>query len=190
MTVSRRPVVVDASVALCVLLGEPGHVAVEQALRAWASVDRRVVVPAQFWLEVVNRLSREAGMSGEGILAAVHQLDTYDLETIEVDRTVVLRVIDLVERFRLTAYDALYLATAESLDGELATLDRALTIAAGERAVRLGDDLRLHEAPAVYEHDVTWPRYREAGAFLAKLRADALRDYERDSPSAVPGPRR
>jgi predicted nucleic acid-binding protein len=190
MNMSSRPVVVDASVAICVLLGEPGHEAVEHVLGAWASVDRRVVVPAQFWLEVVNRLSREAGTTGAGTLAAVHHLDTFSLETVDVDRALVLRVIDVTERFGLTAYDALYLAVAESLDAELATLDRALASAAGERAVPLGDEHRLHEAPAVYEHDVTWPRYPGAGAYLAQLRAEALRDYERSSRSAVPGPRR
>jgi predicted nucleic acid-binding protein len=172
---SSGPVIIDASVAVCLLLGEPEQDSVARALHEWTTTKRPRVVPVQFWLEVVNRLSREVGMTGAGILGAVHRLDTFGLETVEVDRTLVLRVIDLVERFRLTAYDAQYLAIAESLDGELATLDRALTVAAGDRAVRLVDDRRLHERPAVYEAEVTWPMYKEASAYLAKLRADALR---------------
>jgi len=34
---------------------------------------------------------------------------------------------------------------------------------------------KLSETPAVYEHDVTWPNYKGASAFLAKLRAEAAR---------------
>lgn len=187
MTASSRPVVIDASIAICLVLGESEQDSVIRALHRWAADRRPRVVPPQFWLEVVNRLSREPGISGADILAAVHRLDTHGLETVEVDRTLVLRVIDLVERFRLTAYDALYLATAESLDAELATLDRVLAAAAGDRAIRIADDHRLHETPAVYERHVTWPSYAGASAFLAKLRADALRDYERVSPSTIPG---
>jgi hypothetical protein len=75
----------------------------------------------------------------------------------------------------LTAYDAAYLALARTEDADLLTLDDELALAAGDRAVPIGDDHRLHETPAVYEHQVTWPMYKEASAYLAKLRADALR---------------
>ena len=161
------------------------------------------MVPQHFWLEVANRIGREAGWQGAVVIGAIHRLDTYDLATIDADRPILLRVIDLVERFRLTAYDALYLAIADILDAELATFDDALIAAGSERTATLIDDHRLHEPPAPYEREVTWPRYREVSAYLAKLRAEALRGgerdrgapapasvYERESPSAVPGPRR
>jgi len=83
-------------------------------------------------------------------------------------------VIDRVERLGLSAYDALYLATAESLRADLATFDRQLAIAAGSRAITFDEGHGLHETPAVYEHDVTWPSYKGASAYLAKLRAEAL----------------
>lgn len=149
-----------------------------------------MVVPQHFWLEVANRIGRESGWQGADVIGAIHRLDTYDLETLDADRPILLQVIDIVERFRLTAYDALYLAIAEILDAELATLDDALIAAGGDRATVLVDDHRLHERPAPYEHEVTWPRYTEISAYLATLRADALRDYEREWPSASPGPRR
>ena len=187
---SRRPVVIDASVAICLLLGEPRQRAVAEALQHWSEDGRPRFVPQQFWLEVVNRLAREPGMSAEAMLGAIHRLDTFGLTTLEPDRAILLQVIDRVERFRLTAYDALYLAIAESLDAELATFDEALISAGGDRAAVLLDEHRLHERRAPYEHDVTWPRYTEASTFLAKLRADVLGDYEREWPSANPGPRR
>ena len=43
---------------------------------------------------------------------------------------------------------------------------------------------RLHDAPAVYEHDVTWPNYKEASAYLAKLRTEALAGRSRTSTEA------
>lgn len=190
---SEQPVVIDASVAICLLLGEAQAPIVAQAFDLWASEERPLVVPAHFWLEVVNRLSREPMMTGVDVLASIHRLDTFEVETFELGRPILLHVIDRVERFRLTAYDSMYLATAEYLDAELATLDRALIAAAGRRAITFSDGHRLHEPPAVYEQDVTWPRYKEASAYLAKLRSDTLAGraaYERPSPSAVPGPRR
>ncbi len=171
-----RPVVIDASVALAVLLDEPGSLDVERSIRRWAESGRAIVVPSHFWLEVVNRLGRIPGSSGQGTLGALHRLDTMELETIESSRSLLVQVIDRVERFRLTAYDAMYLALAESLDAELATFDRSLAAAAGPRAVPFGEDHRLHETPARYEHDVTWPNYKHASAYLSKLRAEALAD--------------
>ena len=67
---------------------------------------------------------------------------------------------------------------AETLVAPLATLDRALARAAGSRARFLGPGdpgHRLSEPPAAYEHDVTWPNYKGASAYLSKLRAEAAR---------------
>jgi hypothetical protein len=108
------------------------------------------------------------------VLAAVHRLDVFGLQTVEPDRPLLLQVIDRSERFRLSAYDALYLVLAESLDADLATLDLELAAAAGPRAVTFVEGHGLDETPAVYERDVTWPSYKGASAYLAKLRAEAL----------------
>ncbi len=35
------------------------------------------------------------------------------------------------------------------------------------------DEHRTAETSAPYEHEVTWPNYKEASAYLARLRADA-----------------
>ena len=66
------------------------------------------------------------------------------------------------------------LALAETVDGQLATLDRTLASAAGSRAILFGDGRRLHETPAAHEHDVTWPNYKHASAYLSRLRAETL----------------
>lgn len=169
-----RPVVIDASVALAIVLDEPAGLRVEPALRAWLGSDRPMLVPGLFWLEVINTLGARGRASGQSVVAAVHRLDIFGLLSVEPDRALLLQVIDRGERFRLSAYDALYLALAENLDAELATLDHALAVAAGPRAITFDDSHGLHETPAVYEHDVTWPSYKGASAYLAKLRSEAL----------------
>ena len=79
------------------------------------------------------------------------------------------------ERHGLTSYDAAYLALA-IVDGWVARDIRcgSFGLAAGTRAFTIGP-ARLSEAPAPYEHAVTWPNYKGASAFLAKLRAEAAR---------------
>lgn len=171
---SMRAVVIDASVAVAVVLDEPAGLRAEQTLRGWVAGERQMFVPGHFWLEVVNTLGKARRASGQHVLAAVHRLDAFGLQTLEPDRPLLLQVIDRVERLRLSAYDAMYLVLAESLDAELATLDRELAAAAGPRAITFDDGHGLHETPAVYEHDVTWPSYKGASAYLAKLRAEAL----------------
>ena len=169
-----RPVVIDSSVALALLLDEPEAPVVERALGSWTREGRSRVVPSHFWLEVVNRLGRVSTVSGEEMLAAIHRLDTFGLETVEPGRALLLHAIDRIERHGLTAYDALYLVLAESIDADLATFDRELVAAAGPRAVSFDESHGLHESPAIYERDVTWPSYKGASAYLAKLRAEAL----------------
>jgi predicted nucleic acid-binding protein len=172
--IGPRPAVIDASVAIAIVLDEPAGVRAELALRSWLATDRPMLVPGLFWLEVINTLGGGGRASGQHVLAAVHRLDVFGLQTVEPDRPLLLQVIDRSERFRLSAYDALYLALAESLDADLATLDRELAAAAGPRAITFVEDHGLHETPAVYQRDVTWPSYKGASAYLAKLRAEAL----------------
>jgi predicted nucleic acid-binding protein len=169
-TASR--VVIDASVAIAIARDEPTASralwAIEQLIRQGA----RPAVPTHFWLEVVNSLSRRHRWPGSEILGVIHQLDRLRIDTIEVDRALVVLVIDVAERHGLSAWDAAYVALAASLDAPLATLDSAMRRASGGRALDL-DGRGLAESPAVYEHEVTWPDYKGASAYLARLRNEA-----------------
>lgn len=174
-----RRLVLDASAAITMVRSEPDGAAVRRTLQAWKRAGGTVSVPDQFWLEIVNSLTQRHRWEGRDVLRALHELDTFELEAMPFHRPLLLEALDLVERFGLTAYDALYLAAAMADGASLLTLDRQLASAAGDRAVTPGDQPRLHEAAARYEHEVTWPRYREASALLAKLRAEALRGDDR-----------
>lgn len=169
-----RPIVVDASVAISIVREEPEGPAAVAALSQWTRNGARIVVPSHFWLEVVNTLVRRYRWRGDAVLQSIHDLDRLRIETIGLDRAAVVLAIDMSERHRLTAYDATYLALAVALDGALMTLDAPLRMASGLRALQFGP-AKLSEMPAVYQHEVTWPNYKGASAYLAKLRAEAAR---------------
>lgn len=172
--IGRRALVVDASVATAIVRAERDGPPAAATILDWARDGARIVVPSHFWLEVTNSLLRGHGWSGAAALEAIRDLDGLRLEIVDLDRAAVVLVIDLCERHGLTAYDATYLALALSLDASIATFDRALAVAAGPRVVPFGQT-RLSETPVPYESPVTWPSYRGASAYLAKLRAEAAR---------------
>jgi predicted nucleic acid-binding protein len=171
----QAPVIVDSSIGIALVRNEPRAPVIRAATRRWSESGRTLVVPSLFWLEVVNVLARRHRYGGLDILRAVHELDELDLVTVDPDRGQLLLTIDHIERFGLSSYDASYLALTDFHGGDLATLDHALAAAAGPRAISFDEHHRLSEAPAAYEHDVTWPNYKGASAYLAKLRAEAAR---------------
>jgi predicted nucleic acid-binding protein len=167
-----KPLIIDASIAISIVRREPEGPAAAAAISGRTRGGGRIVVPSHFWLEVTNTLMRRRRWSGADVLQSIHDLDDLGLETIDLDRPLLLLAIDAGERYRLTAYDAAYLALAVALDGSVLTLDGALRAAAGTRALATGP-AKLSDTPAPYEHAVTWPDYKGASAFLAKLRAEA-----------------
>ena len=167
------PLVMDASIAVSIARGEEASVTAHTVIRARVRDGGRVIVPSHFWLEVANALLGRHRWTSAALFEAVHVLDRLGPQTVDLDRPTLLSAIDLVERHGLTAYDATYLALTDAFDGELITFDRALQAAAGARAVPFEGRHRLSEAPAPYEHDVTWPDYKGASAYLAKLRVEA-----------------
>ena len=170
----RHPIVIDASVAVSIVRKEPEGPAATTAIMEWTRDGTRIVVPSHFWLEVANAFTARRAWPGAKVLQAIHELDRLRFETAELDRALLILAIDMTERHGLTAYDAGYLALTVSLDGSLMTLDARLRAAAGSRALHFGP-AKLSETPAVFEHDVTWPSYKGASAYLAKLRAEAAR---------------
>jgi predicted nucleic acid-binding protein len=171
--ISSTPIVLDASVAISIVRSEPSAPAIRRALDEWTAVGRQLLVPSHFWLEVVNPLVRRYRWVGQEVLHAIRELDVMDLTTVEADRAQVLLTLDLAERHGLTSFDAAYLALAQISSADLATLDVQLATAAGARAIALDRLHRLSETSVPYEHDVTWPSYKGASAYLAKLRVEA-----------------
>lgn len=183
---TERPVVIDSSVALAIILKEPGAERAMTTLREWVRTRRERVVPDLFWYEVANVLMRKHGFSSLQVVEAIHQIEQFGLRTVHPERSTLWLVVDRTERHGLTTYDALFLATAETLKADLATLDGPLQRAAAPWVVTFEDGHGLNETPAVYEHDVTWPSYARASSYLAELRARARAEATERATAARP----
>jgi predicted nucleic acid-binding protein len=172
-------VILDASVAITFLLRQRGFEGVDRKIEQWLAQGVELTVPMHFWLEVSNALVRRHGLTGVQLMEAIHRLDELGLVSIPIDRPLLLLALDRAERHGLTAYDAAYLALAETLDARLYSTDRALLAAAGSRGLGANGETehKLSEARAPYraERRPTWPDYSGASAYLAKLRAEASR---------------
>jgi len=176
VSTSFPPIVLDSSIAIAVLVEEERSPAIRARVAHWVEQGERFAVPSHFWLEVVNVLGRTHRLPGKIVLESLYRLDDLGIATIEPDRAQLVLTIGRVERHRLTAYDAAYLALAHTLASRLTTLDRQLAEAAGVYYLDPTDDRPRHrtsEVPAPYRSEGTWPEFKGASAFLAKLRAEA-----------------
>ncbi len=169
------PLVLDASSAIAIARAEPAAGAVERVIRDQRAADGRIVVPGHFWLELSNVLVRRYRMDPGPVAETIRELDVVGLETVEVDRPLLLLTVDRMVVHGLTAYDAAYLALAEAVDGRLLTLDERLAEAAGECAVPLdgAGPARLAERRAPYRPGPGLGAVPGFGAYLAELRRRA-----------------
>ncbi len=166
---SAKPLVMDASVGVRFVHDEPASMEVSRLVHASRRAGRRLIVPPLFWLEVLNVLGRRYRLPPAVLLEALAELDAAGIETVDLDRPMLLLALDAVARHGLSAYDAAYLALAEAADAELLTADAALAAAAGSRAHLVGPG-RIGESGASYGV-TSWADWPGAADYLADLRA-------------------
>lgn len=133
--------VLDASVALSWFI--------DMAVAPFAIRVRRrlldgeiAVVPSLWHLEVANEFvvaERRGVLSPSATEQALQNLDLLLSQSIKnsPESLPARRVISIAREYRLTAYDAAYLETAQREALPLATLDRALSQAASKAGVQL-----------------------------------------------------
>lgn len=173
----HQEVISDASVALAWLLDEAVPAWVTAFWGAVAAGRIGVRVPALFWLEVGNRLTRRLDVADDQVLEGFVRMEALGLQTVDIDRPLRLMAVHLARRFGLSTYDALYLALAATAELPLATLDGRLGAAATELGRRYGD-LPSVRARGTRETPVWYGTDRAAdpvslaalGAYLAELR--------------------
>jgi predicted nucleic acid-binding protein len=128
------PIVVDASVAVGAVLGEPSR---EDTLFGWATSGRLLLAPAGFWVEIANALIRGHRLSIDDVLSLITTVRHAGVEVADRGFGGLEAAIVLADRHTLTVYDATYLWLALDVDGELATFDKALIRAAQAEGVGL-----------------------------------------------------
>lgn len=167
------PIVVDASVAIAICIEEPGFEWALRILRQRGADGSKILVPAFFWLEILNVLITRYRQPPGLVLQSIVDLESLELTSVELDRPQVLLTLDAMGRHGLSGYDAAYLALAESADGALLTFDQRLAAAAGRRALRREPGHAIEESREPYEE--SWAAWPGAAAYLRQLRAQVVR---------------
>jgi predicted nucleic acid-binding protein len=135
--------VLDASVAMCWLLGDGATGARTYAmgvLEAMKAEDNRAIVPVVWNLEVANVIAKaeQKGLlveaQSEAFLEMLAGLDIdVDSDTVA---TALSDTLQIARRYRLSAYDASYMELSLRAGIPLATLDQDLTKAAKRAGIK------------------------------------------------------
>ena len=115
-----QPAVVDASLIAALLFAEPEQTAAAQGLAQCRPVAPELL-PYELANVALNKLRR--GHAEQAVRASLARLDALD---IELHAVAAQQSFELAARYRLTAYDAAYLALASQLRCPLLTFDTRL----------------------------------------------------------------
>lgn len=168
-------VVLDASIAVALLVEEVGSPAARRLAGRWLDSPTQLLVPGHFWLELTNVLVRRKGVTPPEALEGLVLLDAFEPETVEVDRPALLLALGAMSRHALTAYDAAYVALAQVTGSRLATFDSRLAAAALEMGVAIEPSgaHRLADSRAPYAADresSSWILSSAVGRYISDLR--------------------
>ncbi len=118
--------VVDASVALKWLLEGPSGRS-EEILEKHLSGSEVLVAPELLHYEVGNVLVTKAALSSQDASDLFGYFLDLDIQTYSLGAEEYRASLDLAHKYKVTVYDASYLALALALDIQLVTADRKLT---------------------------------------------------------------
>ncbi len=130
--------VLDASVAAAWLLPDEQSAEADEVLAMIALDGARV--PSLLWYEVRNILvmaTRRGRLANGEAALALARLRRLPIETVDMTLSDDVDVIKMADEYRLTAYDATYLALARRTPAPLATADKALAAAAAREGIEL-----------------------------------------------------
>ena len=122
------PFVLDASIASTWAMRDEEHPLADRAFLRIQSDS--VIVPGIFWYEIWSILvvnEQRNRITPEDSIQFLHDLEQFSI-SVEISRGT--HLMDLSRRYKLSVYDAAYLAAAESNQRPLATLDKNLAAAA------------------------------------------------------------
>lgn len=133
LTQAQRAIVIDASAVIPFLQGDLDW---QARMRGWVADGDLLLVPPHFSFEVANGLLLGSSIrSVDQVTDRLRSLFSVGFEIADRGLRGLEETTRLADRHRLTIYDAAYLDLAIDVDGELATLDRALRTAAEAEAV-------------------------------------------------------
>jgi len=117
-------IVVDASVAVKWFLEESGSAEAKELRQQFQQGDTELAAPDLLIYEVANALVCQRVYSPAEIALSVDTLLSMEFILSEPELDVMSRAVTLADERSAAVYDAVYVALAEMLGGELATADR------------------------------------------------------------------
>ncbi len=132
-------VVPDSNLALALMISLPYSDAASRKMQEWQNQNAEILVPTLWSYEVTSTLRKAVAsksISAETALANLQ--DILLMEIREVSPTLILHqmALEWADRInQIVAYDATYLALAESVEAEFWTADRRLADAAKNAGV-------------------------------------------------------
>jgi predicted nucleic acid-binding protein len=118
--------VVDASVVLAWLLRDPVPHGSRKILDDHITGHDPAVAPELLWYEVANVLARGADLPAAAATEGFARFQALELETYSLGPAEYQTALQLALKYRLTVYDASYLALARALGVRFVTADRKL----------------------------------------------------------------
>lgn len=116
-----KTTVLDASALLALFFDEPGAGKVENLLHRAAEDDKRILIAAVNWAEVLYKMQRKNG--AEGLEGARHFGRTMPLEVAPLDRELAEAAAQLKAAHNLGLAEAFAAALAKSKKADLVTAD-------------------------------------------------------------------
>jgi len=140
-----KTVVVDCSVVVPWFFPEKGSEAALAIFDAFSKGHISCAAPALLQAEFGNMAWKKVSRKVCGAEYATHQIALFRKTEIKCCRCdeILPAAFTIACESRITVYDALYLAIAQALDAELATLDTTLAKAASACGITLAGDERL-----------------------------------------------
>jgi len=132
-------IVVDASVVFKWQLNDEDNVRQALLLKKDYLDDStlKLFAPTIFLYELINAIvvaGRKNRIAPENLFETLQNVLVADIELLEIEP---FQVIELCQEYNIAAYDAAYLALAESLDCDLWTGDRAFYNAVKDKSARV-----------------------------------------------------
>lgn len=118
--------VVDASLVLGWLLGQPARPGSHDVLEGHLTGREALVAPELLCYEVANVLVTGARLPGTLAVEACAHFFSLEIATYSLGEREVLEALALAARYRVTVYDASYVALAQALNCPLFTADARL----------------------------------------------------------------
>ena len=116
-------IVLDASVALKWFIDEEGSESARRILLDLQESPTEFIVPELFFIEMLSVLSRY-GLTVKQLAGHMESLESLGIQRISLGQELMLKACEIISETKISAYDAVYAATAFLCKGIWITADK------------------------------------------------------------------